>query len=60
MNNENRMQQKEKDIHTEEAAWAKGQRNDSICIIHFIIREDVNMEGEGERWSCGQRQQALK
>ena len=31
-----------------------------LCIIHFIIREDVNMEGEGEMWSHGQRQQALK
>ena len=43
-------QQKEKNIHNEETAWAKRQRNDSTCITYFIIREEVNVEGEGERW----------
>lgn len=53
-------QQKERNIHTKETAWAKGQRNDSTRIKYSIIREEVNVEGEGERQSHGQRQEGLK
>lgn len=53
-------QQKEKDIQNEEIACAKGQRNDNIRIKHFIIREEVNVAGEGKKQSYSRRQKGLK
>ena len=49
MKNENGMSTEGEKHSQWRNSMSKWQRNDSTCITHFIIREEVNVEGEGER-----------